>query len=419
MDYFTYKNNELYCEGVSLEKLVKQFGTPLYVYSYAALKNRFERFNNAFKSIDSLICYSMKANSNGAVLKTFVGLGGGIDVVTGGELWRALKAGCPASRIVFAGVGKADDEISAALDAGILQFNVESEDELENISRIAVARGKKAPIALRVNPDVDPKTHAYISTGLKKSKFGVNHKRAIEIYKKASTMLGIQVVGIDCHIGSQITTTSPFVDAAKRVRHLVETLKSEGIEIKNWDIGGGLGIVYKDETPPTPEDYAKALLSVVGDLKLKFIFEPGRFLVGNTGALVTKALYNKVGENKNFLIVDAALNDLMRPAMYDAYHALWPVKKDGARPDLVADVVGPICETGDFFAHDRTMKQVLQGEYLALMSAGAYGFSMSSTYNSRPRACEVFVNGDQVDLVRHRETFEDLVRGEVMPGDLR
>lgn len=416
---FHYQNNQLHCEQVPLTQLAKEFGTPLYVYSYEALTRQFDRFTEAFKGTDHLICYSMKANSNAAVLRTFITRGGGIDVVTAGELHRALAAGCPANRIVFAGVGKSTSEIASALDAGILQFNVESEAELHAISKIATAKGKKAPIALRVNPDVDPKTHAYISTGLKKSKFGVNHKRAIEIYKKAAALPGIAIVGIDCHIGSQITTTSPFIDAVKRVKTLVEKLAAEGITLKHWDIGGGLGIVYKDETPPSPEEYAQAVKEALGDLKIKLILEPGRFLVGNSGVLLAQILYVKEGETKKFVIVDAALNDLMRPAMYDSYHLVQPVQPDSKRKKEVVDIVGPICETGDFLAHDRELEEVKAGEYLAVMSAGAYGFSMSSTYNSRPRAAEVMVKGNQFFIVREREKMEDLTRGEKIPEFLR
>ncbi|MBX7147764.1 diaminopimelate decarboxylase [bacterium] len=418
MQYFTYQNQELSCEQVPLKEIAQKLGTPAYVYSYAALKHQFTSFTQAFSGIDHLICFSMKANSNAAILKTFINLGSGIDVVTGGELYRALKAGCPANKIVFSGVGKSDSEIEMALNAGILQFNVESIDELSAIQNVAARLNKKAPIALRVNPDVDPKTHAYISTGLKKSKFGISHEKTVDTYKKARDMANIEIVGIDCHIGSQLTTTAPFVEALGKVKNLINALKAEGITVRHLDFGGGLGITYNNETPPSPADYAAALKGIMTELGLKLIFEPGRFLVGNTGVLLTKVLYNKGRDNKKFVIVDAASNDLMRPAMYDAYHDIKPLSQKTGETQVV-DVVGPICETGDFFAHDRALPALSNGEYAAIMSAGAYGFSMSSTYNSRPRAVEVMVNGKDYEIVRERETLEDLVKGEKIPSFLK
>ncbi len=417
-DFFNYQNDQLTCEGVPLADLAKAYGTPLYVYSLKALTDQFDRFDGSFKDVDHVICYSMKANSTQAVLKAFIKRGCGIDVVTQGELLRARNAGCDASKIVFAGVGKDNDEIALALKEGILQFNVESEEELDNINAVASTLGKTAPIALRVNPDVDPKTHAYISTGLKKSKFGVNHKTAVDLYKKAATLKNLEIVGIDCHIGSQLTTLDPFVAALERVKQLIGDLAKAGIKLKHLDIGGGLGITYRDETPPEPEAYAKAILSVVKDLGLKLILEPGRFLVGNAGTLLTRVLYNKSGEEKKFIIVDAASNNLMRPALYGAYHEILPLKKDSSRTLQTADVVGPICETGDFLATDRELPQVSRGEYLAILSAGAYGFSMSSTYNSRPRCAEAMVSGNQHEIVRTAETLEDVTRGEKVPSFL-
>lgn len=411
---FFYKNNRLFCEDLPLADLAVRFGTPLYVYSHTFLKDQFSRFQKAFGNKAPLICYSMKANSSRAILKTFINLGGGIDVVTGGELRRALDAGCSPQKIVYSGVGKQEVEIRQALEAGILQFNVESEMELEKIQEVASRMKKKAPIALRVNPDVDPKTHAYIATGLKKSKFGIEHHRAVELYKKAKRMSAIEIVGIDCHIGSQLTQVAPFVAAAKKVLAIIGELQKEGIAIKHIDFGGGLGISYKDETPPTPEEYASAVSEVFKGLDMQLILEPGRFLVGNAGALLTKVIYNKVGEIKKFVIVDAASNDLMRPSLYGAYHQILPVNEE-KRPISTVDVVGPICETGDFLAQDRELPEVKPGEYLAILSAGAYGFSMSSTYNSRPRAAEVMVSGSKAEVIRERETIEDLARGEKVP----
>ena len=419
MKYFTYKNHELYCEDVPLEKIAKELGTPLYVYSYTALKETFDHFNEAFSGCDHLICFSMKANANKAVLKALINEGSGIDVVTGGELQRAILAGCDPKKIVFSGVGKSSEEISQALEAGILQFNVESEEELENINRIAIEQKTKAPIALRVNPDVDPKTHASISTGLKKSKFGICHDNAVEIYKKASQMKGIEIVGIDCHIGSQLTSVDPFVEAIRKVINLIKAIEKEGIKLKHLDMGGGLGITYKDEVPPTPEAYAGSLKEEIKGLSMKLILEPGRFLVGNAGIMLTKVLYNKEREDKKFVIVDAATNDLMRPTLYDAFHKIEPITVEPKRDKVHADIVGPICETGDFFAQGRPLQKMLPGEYLAIMSAGAYGFSMASNYNSRPRSAEVMVNGSDYFVVRKAETFEDISKGEEIPPFLK
>lgn len=417
MNPFLYKNNRLFCEGVSMENLAERFGTPLYVYSYGALAEGFKEYNTAFSGQDHLICYSMKANSNRAVLKTFLKAGGGIDVVTGGELKRALNAGCPAERIVFSGVGKTAGEIEAALRAGILQFNVESEQELDTVEQVAQKIGRRAPIALRVNPDVDPKTHHYIATGLKKSKFGIEHERAVELYRGAAKSPHLDLTGIHCHIGSQLTSVKPFVEAVKKTVGVVKELEAMGIRLNNLDIGGGLGITYRNEKPPAPRQYAAAVRQAMKGVNLRLILEPGRFLVGNAGVLLTRVISTKKGTLKNFVVTDAASNDLMRPSLYGAYHEISPVApKKGKK--LKVDVVGPICETGDFLAQDRLLPPMACGDLVAILSAGAYGFSMSSTYNSRPRAAEVMVRGDEAFLIRERETAEDLVRGEKVPGFL-
>ncbi|OGQ08766.1 MAG: diaminopimelate decarboxylase [Deltaproteobacteria bacterium RIFCSPLOWO2_12_FULL_40_28] len=413
--FFNYKNQILHCEDVNIPKLAHEFGTPLYVYSHGALKNQFQLFDTAFKEHDHLICFSMKANSNGSILKTFVNLGGGIDVVTGGELFRALKAGCAPKRIVFSGVGKSREEMKQALNAGILQFNVESIAEMNTLNEVAKSLDKKAPVALRVNPDVDPQTHAYISTGLKESKFGISHEKTAALYEQMVKMSHLEIVGIACHIGSQLTTVEPFVEALRKILSLVEVITKKGIKLKYLDLGGGLGITYHNEKPPHPQQYAQALLGELKHCDLKLIFEPGRFLVGNTAILVSQVLYNKERDSKSFVIVDAASNDLMRPALYDAYHGIVPVKTNEGRKEIKADVVGPICETGDFLAKDRVIPIFESGELMAFNSAGAYGFSMSSTYNSRPKAAEVLVSGNQYALIREREKMEDLIRGEKIP----
>ena len=414
MNPFPCIKNRLFCEGVSLASLAERFGTPLYVYSHSALAEGFRQYDAAFSQEEHLICYSMKANSNRAVLKTFIGLGGGIDVVTGGELKRALDAGCPARRIVFSGVGKTAGEIETALTAGILQFNVESEQELFTIEGSAASLGRRAPIALRVNPDVDPKTHHYIATGLKKSKFGIEHERAVALYRRAAESPHLDITGIHCHIGSQLTSVKPFVEAVKKTVGVVKELEALGIRLKNIDIGGGLGITYRNEKPPTPSQYARAVRKVLKGVRKRLILEPGRFLVGNAGILVTRVISTKKGTLKNFVVTDAASNDLMRPSLYGAFHDIRPVVATKGKKVKV-DVVGPICETGDFLAQDRLLPSLTEGELVAIMSAGAYGFSMSSTYNSRPRAAEVMVKGDEAFLIRERETLEDLVRGEKVP----
>jgi diaminopimelate decarboxylase len=419
MHYFEYRGDELYCEQVPLAKIAAEVGSPVYVYSHATLQRHYKVFDDALHGHKHIVCYAMKANSNLAVLRTLVALGAGVDTVSKGEIFRALKAGADPKKIVFSGVGKRDDEIEYALEQNILAFNVESVSELHAIERVAARVGKKAPISLRVNPDVDAQTHPYISTGLKKNKFGIAVTQARETYNLARGMGHLEIVGLDCHIGSQLTKTSPFKDAIARLGELTRSLVQDGITIKYVDIGGGLGIPYDQEDPPSPAEYGRAIQEAMGafaGLDVTLICEPGRVIVGNAGVLVTKALYLKEGEIKNFVIVDAAMNDLIRPAFYDAYHAIWPVKKKATPKPYVADVVGPICETGDFLARDRELSQEpAEGDLLALMSAGAYGFTMSSNYNTRPRVAEVMVKGSDYAVVRKREELEDLLRGEEVP----
>ncbi len=418
MHFFQYKKGELYAEDVPVRELVAKFGTPLYIYSAATLKRHFDAYNEAFDGKRHIICFALKANSNSAVIRLFARQGSGADVVSGGELFRALKAGVPPKKIVYAGVGKTEDEIRYALKSRILMFNVESENELREIDRIAGEMKVKAPIALRINPDIDPQTHPYISTGLKKHKFGIPIENALEHYEFAAGLKNIAVIGIHKHIGSQLTKISPFVDSLKRLLLLIDELAKNSIKIDYLDIGGGLGITYLNEEPPQPKDLAKHILPLLDDRDVTVVMEPGRSLVGNAGILVTKTLYLKEGEEKNFIIVDAGMNDLMRPSLYDAYHHIQPVVKS-RRGTIIADVVGPICESGDFLAKDRELQKVRQGEYLAVMSAGAYGFSMSSNYNSRPRPAEVMVNGKDYALVRKRESSSDLLRGEAIPDFIR
>jgi diaminopimelate decarboxylase len=414
MHHFQYKNDELYCENVPLRRLADEVGTPCYVYSHATLHNHFTVFDKAFASVPHLTCFSVKANSNIAILRLFGSLGGGVDIVSGGELYRARKAGIPPERIVYSGVGKTLDEIDYALKEGILMFNIESTQELEAINARASALGCKARISLRVNPDVDPKTHPYISTGMSKNKFGISIDNALKAYERASELDHIEVLGVDCHIGSQLTEISPFVDALKRLRLLIGRLSEKGIRIQYLDLGGGLGIPYDQEAPPHPEEYAAAIIKELDGLSCTLIFEPGRVIVGNAGVLIAKVLYTKKTQSKNFIITDAAMNDLVRPSLYGSYHHIQPLVKQN-RETLIADVVGPICESGDFLAKDRGLPMVQAGDCLAVMSAGAYGFTMSSNYNSRPRACEVLVKDDQYSIIRERETWNDLIRLESIP----
>jgi len=414
MHYFRFDQDELHCEKVPLRKVADEVGTPCYVYSHATLKHHFRVFDEAFSKVPHLTCFAMKANSNLAILNLFGSLGGGVDIVSGGELFRARRAGIPADRIVYSGVGKTLEEIDYALKEDILMFNIESELELEAINTRAGELGTRARIALRVNPDVDPKTHPYISTGLKKNKFGIDIEGAIHSYRRAMELDHVEILGVDCHIGSQLTDISPFVDALKRLRVLIERLEATGIPVRYLDIGGGLGIVYDQESPPHPHEYAEAILKELEGLSCTLIFEPGRVIVGNAGILLTRVLYTKKSASKDFVIVDAGMNDLVRPSLYGSYHQILPeVKSD--REMQVVDVVGPICESGDFLARERGLPTVQPGDCLAVMSAGAYGFTMSSNYNSRPRASEVLVKDDQYFVIRERETHEDLVRGEWIP----
>ena len=412
MHHFQHRDDDLYCEEVPVARIAEAVGTPVYIYSHATLTRHFQALDEAFSSVPHLICFALKANANLAVLKLFAALGGGLDVVSGGELYRGLAAGVPPERIVYAGVGKTREEIAYALKSGILMFNVESDQELRRISEIAVASGCTARIALRVNPDVDPKTHPYIATGLKQSKFGIEIGRALEEYEVAKKLPALEVVGIHQHIGSQITKIQPFVDSLTRTVGLVRQLREQGIDIRYIDIGGGLGITYNDETPPLPLEFAQALIGVIRDLGATVILEPGRVLVGNAGILVTRVLYTKQSPAKSFVVVDAGMNDLARPSLYGSYHAIWRVHRVSGRDEVTVDVVGPICESGDFLAKDRKLPRFEPGELMAVMSAGAYGHTMSSNYNARPRAPEVMVRGDQFHVVRERETYADLIRGE-------
>lgn len=418
MHFFKYRSGELFAEEVAVRKLAEQYGTPLYIYSYNTLLRHFMAYDKAFGSYPHIICFAVKANPNTAILRLFAKNGGGADIVSGGELHVALKAGIPSRKIVYAGVGKTDDEIRLALKTKILMFNVESESELREIDRVAGSMRTKAPIALRINPDIDPGTHPYITTGMKKHKFGIPIDGALEYYNLAAKLRNVVVVGVHKHIGSQITKVSPFVDALKRVLRLVDELNAQGVALQYLDIGGGLGISYRDEDPPIPEDLAKNLIPLLKDRDLTLIMEPGRSLVGNAGILITKTLYLKKGVEKEFVIVDAGMNDLIRPSLYEAYHHIVPVVKT-RREKILCDVVGPICESGDFLAKERELARVKQGEYLAVMSAGAYGFSMSSNYNSRPRAAEVLVKGKEHFLMRKRETYDDLVRNDRIPPLLK
>ncbi|MDD5180616.1 MAG: diaminopimelate decarboxylase [Gallionellaceae bacterium] len=427
-DYFSYQNDQLCAEQVPLDDIARRFGTPCYVYSHTALVDGYSQFDAAFAGREHLICYAVKANSNLAILHLLARLGAGFDIVSGGELQRVLAAGGAAHKVVFSGVGKTAAEMRLALDAGILCFNVESAAELMRLNEVARDMGRTASISLRVNPDVDAKTHPYISTGLKQNKFGVAYAEALALYRKASELPHLRVTGIDCHIGSQLTEISPFIAAAEKILTLVDALAREGIVLEHLDLGGGLGIRYCDETPPSIADYAVALLGALRGRSEKIIVEPGRVLVGNAGVLLTRVEYLKHGEEKNFAIVDAAMNDLMRPALYDAYHEILPVNIRTTSPlpnplpqagegaieksnVLTYEVVGPVCETGDFLGHARELG-IVQGGLLAVMSAGAYGMSMSSNYNTRPRAAEVMVCGTVVQLIRERETVHHLLAGE-------
>jgi diaminopimelate decarboxylase len=417
MHEFKYINNNLYCEKVKVEELARKFGTPLYIYSYHTLIDHFAKLKNAFRQVDPLICYSVKANSNLTILRALVDKGAGLDVVSGGELYRAIKAGCPASKIVYASVGKTDQEIEEAIRRRILFFNVESLPELENINRISIKLNRVARVAIRINPDVEPKTHKYITTGKLTNKFGIDFKSAHQIFLMRKALSNVRICGLHIHIGSQITKGEPYVAAIIKMIDFIRKLKQEGITIEYLNIGGGLGIVYDREAPQTADKFAKKVIKLLKSTQLKIIMEPGRFIVGNAGILVTKALYIKSTPKKKFLIVDAGMNDLIRPALYDAYHQILPTRTENRKLKTEkVDVVGPICESGDFFAKDRILPQINEGDYLAIMSAGAYGFSMSSNYNSRPKAEEVLVITDKTFVIRKRQTREDLISNERIPS---
>ncbi|MBF0140303.1 MAG: diaminopimelate decarboxylase [Magnetococcales bacterium] len=413
MDHFHYLDDRLHCEEVPLDHIAQAVGTPFYCYSERTLRHHLRVFQQAFAKTPHLICYSVKANSNLAVLDVLARDGAGFDIVSGGELQRVQRIGCPGNKIVFSGVGKTREEIRHALKHGILMFNVESRSELYRIDSLAGELGVKAPVALRINPDVDPKTHPHISTGLKRNKFGIAFPNALALYQDASRLPHIQIKGLDCHIGSQLTTLSPFVDALKRIVTLVSALKRDGIALSYLDLGGGLGIPYDQSlTPPLPDHYANALMDELSGFNLTLILEPGRVIVGNAGVLVTRVEYIKENEDKRFVITDAGMNDLLRPALYDAYHGIQPVVRRFGREEEVMDVVGPICESGDYFARDRLLPAFLEGELLAVRSAGAYGFVMSGNYNTRPKVAEVMVRGDRFAVVRRRETVEELLHHE-------
>jgi diaminopimelate decarboxylase len=416
MDHVAYRHSELCCEQVSLRSLAADVGTPAYVYSKAALLESYRAYDDAFAPVPHLVCYSVKANANLGVLATLARAGAGADIVSGGELFRALRAGFPPGKIIFSGVGKTRDELRDALKAEILMFNVESLSELRTLDEVAREMGVRAPVALRVNPDVDPETHPYIATGLKTSKFGIPFAQALEAYAEATSLKGLEVVGADMHIGSQLINAPPLADAVARIAALVKTLRERAIEIRVVDVGGGLGIRYREEAPPTHREYATVLLPALRELGVTVLLEPGRSIVGNAGVLLTRVLYRKETGEKTFVVVDAAMNDLIRPALYDAYHEIRPVAESRLdAPEETVDVVGPICESGDFLAEGRALARAEEGDLLAVMSAGAYGFSMASNYNTRPRAVEVLVDGNRYTIVRRRETYEDLVAGETVP----
>jgi len=420
MDHFNYRNGQLYAEDVSVAEIATSVGTPFYVYSTATLVRHFQLFDEALDGMDHCICYAMKAASNQAILKTLGNLGAGMDVVSGGEYRRALSAGIPPEKVVFSGVGKTLEEITLALKNGIRQFNVESDSELEQISSIASSMDKIAPIAVRINPDVDAQTHEKIATGKAENKFGIPLSRAREVYSKASQMPGINIVGIDLHIGSQLTDLKPFKKAYQKLADLTQVLRQDGHKIKRLDLGGGLGIPYEKNksAPPLPVEYGKMVKEVLGHLDCEIEIEPGRLIVGNAGILVSSVLGVKIGDNRNFLILDAAMNDLIRPAMYDAYHDIIPVKQPSS-PEAVYDVVGPVCETGDTFAKKRTMPKLTESDLVAFRSAGAYGAVMSSEYNTRPLIPEVMVNKNEFSIIRKRPSYEEIIDRDIIPNWLK
>ena len=418
MEHFHYQHGLLHAEAVALPKIAESFGTPCYVYSRAALEQNFQAYESALADMDHLTCFAVKANSNVAVLNVLARKGAGFDIVSGGELTRVLKAGGRASQVIFSGLGKTTEEIAQALDAGILCFNVESEAELERINEVAGNKGKTAPVSLRVNPDVDAGTHPYISTGLKENKFGIDIKDAPAVYRKAAAMAHVDVIGVDCHIGSQLTSIEPYLDAIDRVLLLIDGLQAEGISIEHFDMGGGLGVIYDQEKPPAPSALISAVREKLADRKLKLILEPGRSIAANAGVFLTRVEYLKHSTHKHFAIVDGAMNDLLRPALYGAWQAIVPVdtRGDDQREEHLYDVVGPVCESGDFLGKSRWLR-LAQGDLLAVRSAGAYGFVMSSNYNTRNRVPEILVDGGKTHLVRKRETVEQqLALESLLPG---
>ncbi len=418
MHFFEYKDGQLYAEDVPLHEIVKKVGTPVYVYSYKTFERHFRVFDGSFKAIPHITCYSCKANSNVALLRIVAQQGGGADVVSGGELFRALEASIPANKIVFSGVGKTEDEITYAVRSAILMINMESADEVRTVARIGRRMRTKIPVSIRVNPEIDPRTHPYITTGLKKNKFGILWQEAHRLYREIAKEPFLRPIGISSHIGSQITEMKPFIEAVRSLRGMVTELKKEGVTLAYMDIGGGLGISYKGELPPHPEEYGRTIEKELKDRGLTLILEPGRVIVGNSGIFVTRLLYVKKTPDKTFYIVDGAMNDLVRPALYDAYHEIVPLTDTGTRK-IKVDVVGPICESGDFLAKDRKMPQLDPHSVVAVLGAGAYGFSMSSNYNSRRKVPEVLVRGDRFFIVRRRERMRDLVRGEAIPAFLK
>ncbi len=418
MNDFIFKENELYCENVPVKEIADSVGTPFYLYSLATLRRHFNVFDESSRVLNSLVCYSVKANSNIAILNFLFKMGWGADIVSGGELFRAINASVDTGKVVYSGVGKTEAEIEYAIKSNILMFNVESLPEVFLIDKIAGRLNTKARISFRINPNVDPKTHPYISTGLKKNKFGISIKHAVSAYETAKELKNIDVIGLDCHIGSQLTEISPFNDAVEIIKELLGRITAKGFDIKYLDLGGGLGITYENEMPPHPSTYMNSIKNILKNYGGTVIFEPGRLIVGNGGIFVAKVTYVKDTGSKNFIITDGGMNDLIRPALYEAYHEIVPViKKEG--PKIKADIVGPICESADFFGKDRVLNSVSDGDLIAVFSAGAYGFSMSSNYNSRPRAAEVLVDKDEFYIIRNRETYEDLIDKEIIPENIK
>ena len=411
-EFINYKNRELFVEDLKVKELAEKFGTPLYIYSQTHFINQFKDFENAFRDINHKIFYAMKANFNLSVINTFIKLGSSIDANSEGEFYRALKTGILPSKIILTSVGKTKNEIKLGIEKNVLMIKAESEEEVELINKIAGELGRTASVAIRVNPDVDAKTHPYITTALSKNKFGVDSKTALSIYKRRKKLKNIKFTGIDMHIGSQITSISPFVEAVKKLSELYFELKDDGLHLQHFDVGGGIGVGYNNEKSFTIEEFAQKTIHLFKKLNCEIIFEPGRFLTANGGILVTEVLYNKKNGKKNFIIVDAAMNDLLRPTIYQAYHHIQPLKKFQGRGDLTADIVGPVCESGDYFAKDRKITKSKSGEFLAIMSSGAYGMVMSSNYNARRRPAEILVNGKKYSVIRSRETFDHLIWDE-------